>query len=150
MLPTYSILTGTISKRSAAFDSQEFSMNTRLLMTASALVLALLGLPCVFAPDLVLKQLTGGTSAPAELIVQVTGALYFGFAGLNWMGKANLIGGIYGRPVAIGNLTHFLVAGIALLKAAPGASQPVILWTLAVIYAALAAAFAYIVFGKRS
>lgn len=123
-------------------------VNTRLLMTASALLLALLGLPCVFAPDFVLQRLTGGTSAPAELIVQVTGALYFGFAGLNWMGKANLIGGIYGRPVAIGNLMHFLVAGIALVKAAAGSAQPQVIWPLAGAYAVLAAAFAYIVFGS--
>lgn len=122
-------------------------MNTRLLMSASALVLALLGLPCVFAPDAVLKQLTGGTSAPAELLVQVTGALYMGFAGLNWMGKANLIGGIYGRPVAIGNLMHFLVATIALLKfAAHASSAP--LWVLAGVYAILAVAFGLIVFGN--
>ena len=123
-------------------------MNTRLLMSASALVLALLGLPCIFAPDMVLKQLTGGTSAAAELLVQVTGALYMGFAGLNWMGRANLIGGIYGRPVAIGNLMHFLVAAIALLKFAPQASPPAPVWVLAAVYAILAAAFGLIVFGN--
>ena len=85
-------------------------------MSASALALALLGLPCIFAPDVVLQRLAGSTTAGAELIVQITGALYLGFAGLNWMGKANLMGGIYGRPVAIGNLLHFLVAAIAIFK----------------------------------
>ena len=123
-------------------------MNARLLMTASALVLALLGLPCIFAPDVVLKELTGGTSAAAELLVQVTGALYLGFAGLNWMGRANLIGGIYGRPVAIGNLMHFLVAAIALLKYAPHASPSAPVWVLAGIYAVLAVAFGLVVFGN--
>lgn len=122
-------------------------MNTRILMTASALVLALLGLPCIFAPDAVLKELTGGTSAAAELLVQVTGALYLGFAGLNWMGRANLIGGIYGRPVAIGNLMHFLVAAIALLKFAY-ATPSAPMWALAAAYAILAAAFGLIVFGN--
>jgi hypothetical protein len=123
-------------------------MNTRYLMAASALVLTLLGLPCIFAPDLVLKELTGGTSAPAELLVQVTGALYLGFAGLNWMGRGNLIGGIYGRPVAMGNLLHFLVAAIALLKYAPNASPSAPAWVLAAIYAALAVAFGLFVFGN--
>ena len=123
-------------------------MNTRILMTASALVLALLGLPCIFAPDAVLKELAGATTPAAELLVQVTGALYLGFAGLNWMGRANLIGGIYGRPVAIGNLMHFLVAGIALLKFAPQASPPAPMWVLAAMYAVLALAFGLIVFGN--
>ena len=124
-------------------------MNARFLMIASALVLALLGLPCIFAPDLVLKAFAGNTSQATELIVQVTGALYLGFAGLNWMGKANLIGGIYGRPVAIGNLMHFLVAGIALLKApTPQAGASSLLWALTAIYAALAVGFALVVFGN--
>jgi hypothetical protein len=123
-------------------------MNARLLMTASALVLALLGLPCVFAPEIVLQKVGGDASPGAQLLVQIMGALYFGFAGLNWMGKGNLIGGIYGRPVAIGNLLHFLVAGIALLKAAPQASQSALVWTLAAVYAVLAAGFAFIVFGN--
>jgi hypothetical protein len=35
---------------------------------------------------------------------------------VNWTAKANLIGGIYARPIAIGNLTHFVVGGLALTK----------------------------------
>jgi hypothetical protein len=117
-------------------------------MTASALVLIALALPCVFAPDFVLMRMAGGTSPGGELIVQITGALYAGFAGLNWMGKASLIGGIYGRPMGIGNLLHFLVAGIALLKAAPHAAESALVWALAAIYTVLAAGFAFIVFGN--
>jgi len=115
-------------------------------MAASALALALLGLPCIFAPDVVLQKLTGGTSAAAELLVQVTGALYLGFASLNWMGKGNLIGGIYGRPVAIGNLLHFLVAAIALLKGLSALGGPRFLWPIAIGYASFALGFALVVF----
>jgi len=46
------------------------------------------------------------------------GALYLGFAILNWTARGNLIGGIYSRPVALGNLWHFLIVGILLTKAA--------------------------------
>jgi hypothetical protein len=80
---------------------------TRYLMAGSALALALIGLPCLFAPDVVLARLSGDSSPATLLIIQILGALYFGFAALNWMGKPNLIGGIYGRPVTIGNLLHF-------------------------------------------
>ena len=115
-------------------------------MSASALALALLGLPCIFAPDVVLQRLTGSSNAGAELIVQITGALYLGFAGLNWMGKGNLIGGIYGRPVAIGNLLHFLVAAIALFKSVSVMGGPRFLWPIALGYASFALGFALIVF----
>jgi len=121
---------------------------TRILMTVSALWLALLGLPCTFAPDLVLKWFTGGTSPAAELVVQVLGALYLGFAAIDWMGKSNLIGGIYGRPVAIGNLIHFLVAGIALFKAAGHLPQSAVSWAIAAVYAVLALCFAWVTFGN--
>ena len=97
---------------------------SKMLMTVSALVLALLGLPCIFAADLVLLRLAGTATPAAGLLVQITGALYLGFAAINWMGKNSLIGGIYGRPVAIGNLMHFLVAAVALLKAAPSQPDP--------------------------
>ncbi len=76
---------------------------TRFLMSASALVLGLLGLVTTFAPDYVLSSF-GAPPTPALLLVtQVLGALYVGFAGLNWMARGNLIGGMYSRPVAIGN-----------------------------------------------
>jgi len=118
---------------------------SKALMSASALALALLGLPCIFAPDVVQQRLAGSSSAGAELVVQITGALYLGFAGLNWMGKANLMGGIYGRPVAIGNLLHFLVASFALFKAAQVTGIR-FLWPIALGYASFALGFALIVF----
>jgi len=114
-------------------------------MTASALALALLGLPCIFAPEIVLQSLAGSSTAGTELIVQITGALYLGFAALNWMGKGNLIGGIYGRPVAIGNLLHFLVAAIAIFKTAQ-VTGILFLWPIALGYAGFALGFGLIVF----
>ena len=122
--------------------------HTRILMTLSALTLAVLGLPCVFAPDVVLAKIAGTTSPGSELIVQITGALYFGFAGLNWMGRGNLIGGIYGRPVAIGNLMHFLVGGLALLKVASQTAAPLWVWGISIDYGIFALWFAFVVFGN--
>ena len=48
--------------------------------------------------------------------MQLLGALYLGFAMLNWMTKASLIGGIYNRPLAIGNFMHFAAGALALVK----------------------------------
>ena len=50
------------------------------------------------------------------LVIQVSGALYLGFANLNWMARGVLIGGIYSRPLAMGNFLHFSIVTIVLAK----------------------------------
>ena len=117
----------------------------RVLMIASALFLALLGLPCVFAPDIVLTRLVGSTSVFAEIIVQLTGALYVGFAALNWMSKGSLIGGIYGRPVGVGNLLHFFSGALAVVKVIPIIDAPPIAWVVCVGYVIFAVGFGLVV-----
>lgn len=79
--------------------------------------MAVAGIAMSFAPDEILTAAGVTSVITAErLLVQVAGATYFGFAMINWTAKANLIGGIYSRPVAIGNFAHFLVGAFALAK----------------------------------
>lgn len=118
-------------------------MNTKLLMTISALILGSAGIILSFLPQ-ESSSFLGFESQP--IILQLLGATYFGFAMINWTAKANLIGGIYGRPIAIGNFTHFVVGGIALIKLSLGNSENISLVLLAIIYAALGALFAYVFF----
>lgn len=117
----------------------------RLLMIASAAFLVLLGLPCVFAPDRVLAQLTGSTSILGEIIVHLAGALYAGFAVLNWMSKGSLMGGIYGRPVAVGNFLHFFAGAMAVVKVIPVIGAPAIAWFACVGYILFAVGFGLVV-----
>lgn len=119
-------------------------MNTRLLMTLSAIVLGLAGLLLTFAPNEVATYLS--IAGPNAIILQITGSLYFGFAMLNWTAKANLIGGIYSKPVAIGNFTHFFIAGAALAKQAFNHSALTITWIAIIIYIILAMLFGYVLF----
>lgn len=115
-------------------------------MMASALVLGVLGLVTTFAPDWVLGNLEAPVVPALLLLTQVLGALYVGFAGLNWMARDNLIGGVYSRPVAIGNLMHFLVGSLAMLKLVTRASELRMLWLLAVIYTGFALLFTVVLF----
>jgi hypothetical protein len=57
--------------------------------------------------------------APQALVpfVQILGALYLGFAIANWTAKDSVIGGIYGRALALGNLVHFLVGVLSIARA---------------------------------
>lgn len=119
---------------------------TRLLMTSAAVIMGLLGVIATFAPDWVLRTIGAAESPLLLILVQLTGALYVGFAALDWMARDNLIGGIYSRPVAIGNLMHFLVAGLALLRAVAGTPSSAGLWVLTIVYAALAAGFGFTLF----
>lgn len=93
-------------------------MNSRALMTISAVFLALLGLGTLFAPAEVLGVHGTPPDNATKLLIQMMGALYLGFAILNWTARGVLIGGIYSRPVALGNFWHFLIVGLLLSKAA--------------------------------
>ena len=93
-------------------------MNTKILMMLSAVFMALLGLLTSYWPDKVLE--THGTipDNATLLLIQMMGALYLGFAILNWTARGVLIGGIYARPLALGNFLHFAMVGVMLAKAA--------------------------------
>jgi hypothetical protein len=122
-------------------------MNTKLLMSLSAVFMAALGGAATFMPQEILTRFGCPCGGAGVLVIQVLGALYLGFAMLNWMARSNLIGGIYSRPVAIGNLIHFAAVAITLLKAVAGGSLRTREMIVAcVVYSALAVWFGLVVF----
>ncbi len=122
-------------------------MNTKLLMSLSAVFMAALGVVATFMPQEILARFGCPCGGAGVLVIQVLGALYLGFAMLNWMARSNLIGGIYSRPVAIGNLIHFAVVAITLTKAVIGGSLRTSETIAAcVAYSAFAAWFGLVVF----
>ena len=122
-------------------------MNTKILMASSALVMAALGVAATFLPQEIIAAL-GGSGRTLPLLVQVLGATYLGFAMLNWMAKESLIGGIYSRPVSMGNFLHFAIAGIALVKAVVAGERAVAILACTAIYVVFAVAFGAVVFGR--
>ncbi len=114
-------------------------------MTLSAVTLAVIGIGLTFFPGEILQYLGIASSTPLLIILQLLGALYFGFAMLNWMAKGALIGGIYNKPVAVANAAHFLIGGLALVKALINNSgSPFLLWILGGIYLVFAVSFGII------
>ena len=93
-------------------------MNTKTLMIISAIFLAVNGFGFTFFPNEIAGLLINDDNYIFILILQILGALYLGFSILNWMSKASLIGGIYNKPLLIGNLLHFFSASMALIKLA--------------------------------
>ncbi len=91
--------------------------STKFLMVLSAVVMLCLGVVLTFAPGEVVQAASGSQAPLLTAIAQACGALYLGFATLNWMAKDNLIGDIYSRPVAMGNFLHFFGMAMAFIKA---------------------------------
>jgi hypothetical protein len=119
-------------------------MNTKLLMTASAVTMGATGILLSFLPHELLGYIDSTSTLMNALVLQVLGAMYFAFAMLNWTARANLIGGIYARPIAIGNLTHFVMSALALGKGY--FSGAIIILPIALIYIAFAIAFTIVFF----
>ena len=121
-------------------------MNSRLLMIASAAVLAALGLLLSFAPEETLAFLGHPSTGTVPILLQLAGALYLGFALMNWTAKGSVLGGIYGRAVLLGNFLHFTMGALALLTAVIAPGHGAILWALTGIYAVFALLFGRMLF----
>ena len=123
-------------------------MNTRWLMRASAIYLGLIGAAATFAPHEILK-FVGSTPDPLPaLAVQLAAAACIGIAITNWMAQGVLIGGIYARPLVIGNFAHFLIAALALIKTSGSVPHALPIVIGAGIHGAFAMLFAWVAFGR--
>ena len=109
------------------------------LSRASALYLGLVGLAFLFASDALLPRLIPGFPAGAPWIGQLLAAAWLGAAAVDWNGRANLLGGIYGRPQVALNLTLFMVGALSMLRAS---ASPLALWGLTVPMSILGLAYA--------
>jgi len=121
-------------------------MNTKLLMTASSLALALAGIFALFAPDVLLALFSAPMSDLLSVPIQLMGALYFSMAMMNWTAKDSAIGGIYARPVSIANFSHFLIGTLLLAKVVLSSGFNLAITLLLVVYAIFAILFYWLVF----
>lgn len=120
-------------------------MNTKLLMALNAVFLGIMGVLFSFFPQEIMNYLNGNPNIITLLFLQILGSLYLGFGILNWMAKSNLIGGIYSKPLVIGNLAHFGMSEIALMKIIFNTQMHIeILILLTVLYAVFAVCFGYV------
>lgn len=122
--------------------------NTKHLMVASAIALGIAGLAVSFVPAEFLGLLGLAPAEPMPVLMNLMGGLYLGFALVNWMAKDNMIGGIYARPVAVGNFLHFFVGALSLAKQQLAGELSVVLVSALVVYGIFAALFGWLVFGQ--
>ena len=116
-------------------------------MASSAVLLGFSGLLLTFFPDELSAILVRSGNETLSMFIQIIGAMYFAFGMLNWMSRKSRIGGIYNRPIAIANMTHFMMVGITLTKLKIANSElPQGFWVIVLIYLFFAAVFIKILF----
>lgn len=124
------------------------TLDTKILMGASAGMSGLFGLGALFFTHPLLSILGMRPEKTVVALVSIAGVLYLSFAVLNWMARGNLIGGIYSRPVAMGNFAHFLGGTIVFAKQVPAVAAPGIVGAIGGIYALFAIGFGYVAFAR--
>jgi hypothetical protein len=121
-------------------------MNTKILMTSSSVILGAAGVFALFAPD-VLLGMQGVENTPSlPVLVQLMGALYFAFALMNWTAKDSAIGGVYARPVSLGNFGHFFAGSMLLIRFQLSGDFDLFLLIALIVYLTFAVLFYWLVF----
>ena len=85
-------------------------------MISSTVFLGIFGVGLTFLPNEVISSISIAPNPISTLSFQLLGAIYLGFAMLNWMAKESVLGGIYNKPIALGNFMHFGGGALALIK----------------------------------
>lgn len=117
-------------------------------MLSSASFNGILGLAFTFLPEEVLAQFGEAISPLTTLALQVLGAFYLGLALMNYTAKKAVLGGIYNRPLQMGNTVYCSIAAITLLKYMAGQSfiiAPAIV-VVSLTYVLLAVSFLKLLF----
>lgn len=118
-------------------------MRPTLIIAPVAVGLGLLGVAFIFAPEEIARLVS--LDPTAALPLTMWGAAMFGLALLNWNGRNAIYGGIYGRPILLGNLAHAFAGFMALIGVATlDGPWPVLAVT--VFYGLYAAGYARIMF----
>ena len=133
-----------VTKFSWVFKKSVVSINIEL-QWLGGVALGISGGVLTFIPDETISGLNITPNPISTLTLQLLGALYLGFAMLNWMAKDSLIGGIYNKPIAVGNFMHFGVGALALVKIMTKIqTHSEFVLSLTIIYAIFAILFAYV------
>lgn len=121
-------------------------MNTKWILSTSAIFLGICGISLSFLPQEILQTVISKSEPALTLPLQIMGALFMAMAVTNWMSRANLMGGIYNRPLALGNALHFSVGAITLVKFVIRNSSTVSLLIITVFYIVFAIVYFKVIF----
>jgi hypothetical protein len=87
-----------------------------LIARVSAATLLLGGVVLLFAPDVAMAVLAPGAPTNGTWIAQMLAAAWLALASLNWTSRAQIIGGVYGRPMVYANVLLYTVSALLLVR----------------------------------
>jgi hypothetical protein len=117
------------------------------IVTRTSAVLQLIGgAGLLFTPDVILGALAPAMPASTLWIGQLLAAAWMGMAALNWLQRATVIGGIYGRPIVCANFVLFFVSAMSMTRVVRSPPVPWGAWLLAGVFFAMAAVYAALLF----
>jgi hypothetical protein len=115
---------------------------TRLLATASALILGVGGFALLFAADEVMER-AGAPGAFAAVVAQCLGGAWLALAVATWITRGSPQGGIYGRPIVLANSWVYTITALVCLRAYWVSTAVSVVGLTAVAFALL---YAYVLF----
>ena len=121
-------------------------MTSALITRTSAALLAGGGIVLLFVSDSIMPALAPGFPGHATWLGQLVGAGWLAIAGLNWLSKSTLIGGIYGRPLVMANLVVYFIGSMVLLRALRDPATPPALWWVAAPHVVMAGVYGVVLF----
>lgn len=123
-------------------------MQTKLPMTLSAILMGIAGVLFLFLPDESLSLFGVYATSVTQVFAQFLGTLYIAFAAVNWIARGNLIGGLHGRSITVGNFTHFFLGTLLFLRELRVTPFPI--WQLAAmcVYVLFAVFFGRVLFSQ--
>jgi hypothetical protein len=108
--------------------SSKIPLISSQLSRASAVFLLVAGLAMLFASDVILPQFVSGFPAGGAWLGQLLGASWLAVGTLNWLSRAMLLGGIYGRPIVLANLSIYFIGAMVLLRTVATDMTPTAVW----------------------
>ena len=112
----------------------------------SAILLAAAGFALLFAADDLLPRLITGFPPQGAWLGQLLAAAWLGVAALNWLNRRARLGGIYGRPIVVTNISVYFISAMTLLRLVALPQAPLTVVVAALVASLLAGSYAWLLF----
>lgn len=115
---------------------------SKTVLISSAIFNAVLGILFTFLPQETGSWIGTADQTIADLaLLLILGSALIGIAIINYMSRGVTIGGIYGKPLLLGNLVFHLASGLGLIKFVFNSGEWFIFGIPCVLYLILTAGF---------